>query len=89
MRLNQNNANVPPAQSSKLTPLPHEPYDRGATVDIPLGSGSTKDLKALEKELQAKEAELKKKEQELKRREEAISKPESFLRRRIGHHFSR
>ncbi|CAM8939707.1 unnamed protein product [Rhodiola kirilowii] len=69
-----NNANVPPAQSSKLTPLPHEPYDRGATVDIPLGSGSTKDLKALEKELQAKEAELKKKEQELKRREEAISK---------------
>ncbi|CAM8934893.1 unnamed protein product [Rhodiola kirilowii] len=69
-----NNANGPPAQSSKLTPLPHEPYDRGATVDIPLGSGSTKDLKALEKELQAKEAELKKKEQELKRREEAISK---------------
>uniref|UniRef100_A0A7N0T8M7 Secretory carrier-associated membrane protein n=1 Tax=Kalanchoe fedtschenkoi TaxID=63787 RepID=A0A7N0T8M7_KALFE len=69
-----NNASASPAPSSKLAPLPHEPYDRSATVDIPLGSGSMKDLKAKEKELQAKEAELKRKEQELKRREEAISK---------------
>ncbi|CAM8993853.1 unnamed protein product [Rhodiola kirilowii] len=69
-----NNASVPAAPSSKLTPLPHEPYDRSATVDIPLGSDSMKDLKAKEKELQAKEAELKKREQELKRREEAILK---------------
>ncbi|KAL9671330.1 hypothetical protein QQ045_008898 [Rhodiola kirilowii] len=58
-----NNASVPAAPSSKLTPLPHEPYDRSATVDIPLGSDSMKDLKAKEKELQAKEAELKKREQ--------------------------
>lgn len=24
--------------TSKLSPLPHEPYDRGATIDIPLDS---------------------------------------------------
>ncbi|XP_057955904.1 secretory carrier-associated membrane protein 1-like [Malania oleifera] len=60
-----------PAATSKLSPLPPEPYDRGATVDIPLGAA--KDLRAKEKELQAKEAELKKREQELKRREDAIA----------------
>ncbi|KAJ1410710.1 hypothetical protein SESBI_21732 [Sesbania bispinosa] len=60
------------AGSSKLSPLPHEPYDRGATVDIPLDS--SKDLKAREKELQAREAELKRREQELKRKEDAISR---------------
>ncbi|KAL1567673.1 Secretory carrier-associated membrane protein 3 [Salvia divinorum] len=60
--------------NSKLSPLPHEPadYDRGATVDIPLGGSM--DLKKREQELQAREAELKKKEQELKRREDAISR---------------
>ncbi|MED6154942.1 hypothetical protein PIB30_001083 [Stylosanthes scabra] len=61
------------SSSSKLSPLPHEPYDRGgATVDIPLDSA--KDLKAREKELEAREAELRKREQDLKRKEEAIAK---------------
>ncbi|RYR43324.1 hypothetical protein Ahy_A08g039748 [Arachis hypogaea] len=60
------------SSSSKLSPLPHEPYDRSATVDIPLDS--TKDLKAREKELEAREAELKKREQELKRKEDAIAR---------------
>ncbi|KAG6386964.1 hypothetical protein SASPL_152146 [Salvia splendens] len=60
--------------NSKLSPLPHDPadYNRGATVDIPLGGSM--DLKKREQELQAREAELKKKEQELKRREDAISR---------------
>ncbi|XWS54239.1 hypothetical protein CRYUN_Cryun10bG0073300 [Craigia yunnanensis] len=62
---------VPPAMS-RLSPLPPEPYDRGATIDIPLDSA--KDLKAKEKELQTKEAELKKREQELKRKEDAIAR---------------
>ncbi|XP_038888160.1 secretory carrier-associated membrane protein 1-like [Benincasa hispida] len=62
---------VPPA-NSRLSPLPPETYDRGATIDIPLDN--SKDLKAKEKELQAKEAELKKREQELKRREDAIAR---------------
>ncbi|KAH8490466.1 hypothetical protein H0E87_022847 [Populus deltoides] len=66
-----NPGSVPPA-TSRLSPLPHEPYDRGATVDIPLDSG--KDIKAKEKELQAKEAELKRREQELKRKEDAIAR---------------
>ncbi|KAL5797645.1 hypothetical protein ACOSQ2_002465 [Xanthoceras sorbifolium] len=66
-----NPGNVQPS-SSRLSPLPPEPYEGGATIDIPLNSG--KDLKAKEKELQAKEAELKRKEQELKQREEAIRK---------------
>ncbi|XP_021901015.1 secretory carrier-associated membrane protein 1 isoform X1 [Carica papaya] len=66
-----NPGTVPPA-TSRLSPLPPEPYDRGATIDIPLDSG--KDLKTKEKELQAREAELKKREQELKRREDAISR---------------
>ncbi|XP_010526523.1 PREDICTED: secretory carrier-associated membrane protein 1 [Tarenaya hassleriana] len=66
-----NSGTVPPA-TSKLSPLPPEPYDRGATIDIPLDSG--KDVKAKEKDLQAKEAELKRREQELKRREDAIAK---------------
>ncbi|MCH96667.1 secretory carrier-associated membrane protein 1-like, partial [Trifolium medium] len=50
-----------PSATSRLSPLPPEPYDRGATIDIPLDS--SKDLKAKEKELQAREAELKKREQ--------------------------
>ncbi|KAE8677914.1 Secretory carrier-associated membrane protein 1 [Hibiscus syriacus] len=62
---------VPPA-TSRLSPLPPEPYDRGATVDIPLDSA--KDLKAREKELKAKEAELNKREQELRRKEDAIAR---------------
>ncbi|KAJ6859362.1 hypothetical protein NC652_041601 [Populus alba x Populus x berolinensis] len=66
-----NPGSVPPA-TSRLSPLPHEPYDRGATIDIPLDSG--KDLKAKEKELQVKEAELKRREQELKRKEDAIAR---------------
>ncbi|XVF44436.1 hypothetical protein PTKIN_Ptkin02bG0119900 [Pterospermum kingtungense] len=66
-----NPGSVPPA-TSRLSPLPPEPYDRGATIDIPLDSA--KDLKAKEKELQAKEAELKKREQELKRKEDAIAR---------------
>ncbi|KAJ6855822.1 secretory carrier-associated membrane protein 1 isoform X1 [Populus alba x Populus x berolinensis] len=61
-----------PTATSRLSPLPHEPYDRGATIDIPLDSG--KDLKAKEKELQVKEAELKRREQELKRKEDAIAR---------------
>ncbi|KAK9285124.1 hypothetical protein L1049_024309 [Liquidambar formosana] len=71
-----NPGSVPPAASSRLSPLPPEPagfnYDRGATVDIPLDSG--KDIKMKEKELQAKEAELRKREQELKRREDAVAR---------------
>ncbi|EXB62280.1 Secretory carrier-associated membrane protein 1 [Morus notabilis] len=66
-----NPGNVPPA-TSRLSPLPPEPYDRGATIDIPLDNA--KDLKAKEKELQAKEAELRKREQELKRKEDAIQR---------------
>ncbi|XP_019412917.1 PREDICTED: secretory carrier-associated membrane protein 1-like isoform X1 [Lupinus angustifolius] len=61
-----------PSTTSSLSPLPHEPYDRGATIDIPLDSA--KDVKAKEKELQAKEAELKRREQEIKRREDAIAR---------------
>ncbi|GKU96536.1 hypothetical protein SLEP1_g9761 [Rubroshorea leprosula] len=66
-----NPGSVPPA-TSRLSPLPPEPYEGGATVDIPLDSA--KDLKSKEKELHAKEAELKKREQELKRREDAIAR---------------
>ncbi|XWS39500.1 hypothetical protein CRYUN_Cryun18bG0059800 [Craigia yunnanensis] len=66
-----NTGSVPPA-TSRLSPLSPEPYDRGATIDIPLDSA--KDLKAKEKELQAKEAELKKREQELKRKEDVIAR---------------
>ncbi|XP_022726193.1 secretory carrier-associated membrane protein 1-like isoform X1 [Durio zibethinus] len=66
-----NPGSVLPA-TSRLSPLPPEPYDRGATIDIPLDSA--KALKAKEKELQAKEAELKKREQELKRKEDAIAR---------------
>ncbi|KAI9086696.1 hypothetical protein K1719_031290 [Acacia pycnantha] len=66
-----NSATVPSA-TSKLSPLPPEPYDRGATIDIPLDS--SKDVKGREKELQAKEAELKRREQELKRKEDAIAR---------------
>ncbi|XP_010556826.1 PREDICTED: secretory carrier-associated membrane protein 2 [Tarenaya hassleriana] len=65
-----NATSVPPA-NAYLKPLPPEPYDRGATVDIPLDLG--KDLRTREKELQAKEAELKRREQELKRKEDAIA----------------
>ncbi|KAL9297668.1 hypothetical protein ACSQ67_023564 [Phaseolus vulgaris] len=67
----KNSGNVPSA-NSRLSPLPPEPYDRGATIDIPLDS--SKDVKAKEKELQAREADLKRREQELKRREDAISR---------------
>ncbi|KAK7312777.1 hypothetical protein VNO77_36904 [Canavalia gladiata] len=67
-----NNAGSVPPANSRLSPLPPEPYDRGATIDIPLDN--SKDLKAKEKELQAKEAELKRREQELKRREDAIAR---------------
>ncbi|XP_021832332.1 secretory carrier-associated membrane protein 1 isoform X1 [Prunus avium] len=66
-----NPGSVPPA-NSRLSPLPPEPYDRNATIDIPLNN--SKSLQAKEKELHAKEAELKKKEQELKRREDAIAR---------------
>ncbi|KAI4378304.1 hypothetical protein MLD38_015799 [Melastoma candidum] len=66
-----NPGSVPPG-NSRLSPLPPEPYDRGATIDIPIDNA--KDLLAKEKELQAREAELKKREQELKRREDAISR---------------
>ncbi|XVF01929.1 hypothetical protein REPUB_Repub04eG0132200 [Reevesia pubescens] len=66
-----NPGSVPPA-TSRLSPLPPEPYESGATIDIPLDSA--KDLKAKQKELQAKEAELKKREQELKRKEDAIAR---------------
>ncbi|XP_030930236.1 secretory carrier-associated membrane protein 1 isoform X1 [Quercus lobata] len=66
-----NPGSVPPA-TSRLSPLPPEPYDRGATIDIPLDN--TKDLRLKEKELQAKEAELKRREQEIKRREDAAAR---------------
>ncbi|RHN75686.1 hypothetical protein MtrunA17_Chr2g0323931 [Medicago truncatula] len=56
-----NPGSVSSVTSSRLTPLPHEPHDRGVTVDIPLEL--PKDLKAKEKELQAREAELKRREQ--------------------------
>ncbi|GJN11352.1 hypothetical protein PR202_ga29536 [Eleusine coracana subsp. coracana] len=71
-----NPRNVPPASNSRLSPLPPEPADFSATVDIPLDS--SKDLKKREKELQAREAELNKREKELKRREEAAAR-ESFI----------
>ncbi|KAG5047492.1 hypothetical protein JHK86_016898 [Glycine max] len=61
-----------PSSNSRLSPLPPEPYDRGATIDIPLNNA--KDTKEKQKELQAKEAELKRREQELKRREDAIAR---------------
>ncbi|XP_004306010.1 PREDICTED: secretory carrier-associated membrane protein 1 isoform X2 [Fragaria vesca subsp. vesca] len=57
---------------SRLTPLPPEPYDRGATVDIPLDN--SRSFKKKEKELKAKEAELSRKERELRKQEEAIEK---------------
>ncbi|TQD81433.1 hypothetical protein C1H46_033018 [Malus baccata] len=60
---------VAPA-NPRLSPLPPEPYDRNATIDIPLDN--SKSLQAKEKELKAKEAELKRREQELKRKEDAI-----------------
>ncbi|XP_075669544.1 secretory carrier-associated membrane protein 1 isoform X1 [Castanea sativa] len=66
-----NPGSVPPA-TSRLSPLPPEPYDRGATIDIRLDN--TKDLRSKEKELQAKEAELKRREQEIKRREDAAAR---------------
>ncbi|KAL5678079.1 hypothetical protein ACJX0J_014210, partial [Zea mays] len=67
-----NPQNVPPTSNSRLSPLPPEPADFSATVDIPLDS--SKDLKKREKELQAREAELNKREKELKRREEAAAR---------------
>ncbi|ONM58519.1 Secretory carrier-associated membrane protein 3 [Zea mays] len=67
-----NTRNMPPASNSRLSPLPPEPADFSATVDIPLDS--SKDLKRREKELQAREAELNKREKELKRREEAAAR---------------
>ncbi|KAG5042904.1 hypothetical protein GYH30_006747 [Glycine max] len=44
-----------PSKNSRLSPLPPEPYDCGATIDIPLDN-------AKEKELHPKEAELKRRE---------------------------
>ncbi|KAM3384911.1 hypothetical protein ACQJBY_009097 [Aegilops geniculata] len=67
-----NPRNVAPSSNSRLSPLPPEPADFSATVDIPLES--SKDLKKREKELQAREAELNKREKELKRREEAAAR---------------
>lgn len=67
-----NPGSVPPAATSRLSPLPPEPYDRGATVDIPLDP--SKDVRQKERELQAREVELKKREQEIKRREDAIAR---------------
>ncbi|XP_061349541.1 secretory carrier-associated membrane protein 1-like isoform X2 [Gastrolobium bilobum] len=61
-----------PSSNSRLSPLSPEPYDRGATIDIPIDS--SKDVKTKEKELQARESELKRREQELKRREDAIAR---------------
>ncbi|KAL6136773.1 hypothetical protein ACLB2K_062068 [Fragaria x ananassa] len=61
---------------SRLTPLPPEPYDRGATVDIPLDN--SRSFKEKEKELKAKEAELSRKERELRKQEEAIEKGFAF-----------
>ncbi|KAI9113619.1 hypothetical protein K1719_015546 [Acacia pycnantha] len=43
------NSTTVPSATSKLSPLPPEPYDRGATIDIPLDS--SKDVKGREKEL--------------------------------------
>ncbi|GMJ03365.1 secretory carrier 3, Secretory carrier membrane protein 1 [Hibiscus trionum] len=60
--------------TSRLSPLPPEPFEPGATIDIPLDTHSTQDVKAKERELQAKEAELKRREEELRKREEAIKK---------------
>ncbi|WVZ02785.1 hypothetical protein V8G54_023591 [Vigna mungo] len=66
------NSGSVPSANSKLSPLPPEPYDRGANIDIPLDN--SKDTKAKEKELKAREADLKRREQELKRREDAIAR---------------
>ncbi|KAJ8761564.1 hypothetical protein K2173_004340 [Erythroxylum novogranatense] len=71
-------SSVPPATNSRLSPLPPEPadfnYNHGATVDIPIDSNNSRDLRKKEKELQAKEAELKRREQEVKRREDAAAR---------------
>ncbi|CAH8390490.1 unnamed protein product [Eruca vesicaria subsp. sativa] len=67
-----NNTNVSSGSNSHLKPLPPEPHDRGASIDIPLDS--SQDRRAKEMELQAKENELNRKEQELKRREDAIAR---------------
>ena len=34
--LNLQNTGSVPSANSRLSPLPPEPYDRGATIDIPL-----------------------------------------------------
>jgi hypothetical protein len=36
--LNLQNPGSVPSATSRLSPLPHEPYDRGVTTDIPLDS---------------------------------------------------
>uniref|UniRef100_A0A5B7A412 Secretory carrier-associated membrane protein n=1 Tax=Davidia involucrata TaxID=16924 RepID=A0A5B7A412_DAVIN len=73
-----NPGTVPSATNSRLSPLPPEPvdfnYDRGAPIDIPLDTATSKDLKKKEKELQAKEAELRKREHDVKRKEEAAAR---------------
>ncbi|GMJ09870.1 Secretory carrier membrane protein 3 [Hibiscus trionum] len=70
--LGTNLGSIPPA-SSRLSPLPPESYERGATTDILLDT-SAKSLKEREKELQAKEAELQRREQELIRKEETLAR---------------
>ncbi|CAM8884670.1 unnamed protein product [Rhodiola kirilowii] len=62
----------PGIMNSRLSPLPPEPYGRGATFNISLDSAEEHKMK--ENKLKAKEAELKRREQELKRKEEAIEK---------------
>ncbi|XP_039008960.1 secretory carrier-associated membrane protein 1-like [Hibiscus syriacus] len=59
---------------SGISPLPPEPYESGATIDIPLDTHSTEDVTSKEKELRAKEAELKRREEELMTKEEAIKR---------------
>ncbi|KAE8696616.1 Secretory carrier-associated membrane protein 1 [Hibiscus syriacus] len=49
--------------TSGISPLPPEPYESGATIDIPLDTHSTEDVTSKEKELRAKEAELKRREE--------------------------
>ncbi|CAH8336782.1 unnamed protein product [Eruca vesicaria subsp. sativa] len=89
------NTNVPPASnSSYLKPLPPEPHDRGATVDIPLDSDKVNHIFITFyhvsfqnlifscfclKDLRAKEMELQAKEKELNRKEQELKRREDAI----------
>ncbi|CAN6876754.1 unnamed protein product [Brassica oleracea] len=91
------NKSVPPASNSYLKPLPPEPHDRGAAVDIPLDSSQVPPYLRYTfyilpfnvcsksgfclKDLRAKEMELQAKENELKRKEQELKRREDAIAR--------